>query len=72
LLNGTKNWITNGSLHPTYLVITKQMLKRTQRYQCFIVEKRLVLILDQKKEKWEFGSDTHSLMFTVKVPKKIE
>jgi alkylation response protein AidB-like acyl-CoA dehydrogenase len=69
LLNGTKNWITNGSTASTYLVIAQTDVEKDMGYQCFMKEKvGLVLILDQKKRKIR-GGDTHSLMFTVKVPK---
>ncbi len=42
LLNGTKNWITNGGNASYYIVIAQtHPEKKTQRYQCFYRRKRL-------------------------------
>ncbi|MNK00013.1 Acyl-CoA dehydrogenase [compost metagenome] len=74
LLNGTKNWITNGSTASTYLVIaqTHKELKH-KGINAFIVEKGTPgFTVGPKENKLGIrGSDTHSLMFNdVKVPKK--
>jgi alkylation response protein AidB-like acyl-CoA dehydrogenase len=74
LLNGTKNWITNGSTASTYLVIaqTHRELKH-KGINAFIVEKGMEgFTVGPKENKLGIrGSDTHSLMFNdVKVPKE--
>lgn len=74
LLNGTKNWITNGSTASTYLVIaqTHPELKH-KGINAFIVEKGMEgFTVGPKENKMGIrGSDTHSLMFDdVKVPKE--
>jgi alkylation response protein AidB-like acyl-CoA dehydrogenase len=74
LLNGTKNWITNGSNASTYLVIaqTHKELKH-KGINAFIVEKGMPgFTIGPKENKLGIrGSDTHSLMFNdVKVPKE--
>jgi alkylation response protein AidB-like acyl-CoA dehydrogenase len=74
LLNGTKNWITNGSTASTYLVIaqTDKSLKH-KGINAFIVEKGMEgFTVGPKENKMGIrGSDTHSLMFNdVKVPKE--
>lgn len=74
LLNGTKNWITNGSTASTYLVIaqTDRALKH-KGINAFIVEKGAEgFTVGPKENKLGIrGSDTHSLMFNdVKVPKE--
>lgn len=74
LLNGTKNWITNGSNASTYLVIaqTHKELKH-KGINAFIVEKGTPgFTIGPKENKLGIrGSDTHSLMFNdVKVPKE--
>lgn len=74
LLNGTKNWITNGSTASTYLVIaqTNPELKH-KGINAFIVEKGMEgFTIGPKENKLGIrGSDTHSLMFNdVKVPKE--
>lgn len=74
LLNGTKNWITNGSSASTYLVIaqTHPELKH-KGINAFIVEKGAEgFTIGPKENKMGIrGSDTHSLMFNdVKVPKE--
>jgi alkylation response protein AidB-like acyl-CoA dehydrogenase len=74
LLNGTKNWITNGSSASTYLVIAQTDASKGHRgINAFIVEKGWEGFQIGKKENklGIRGSDTHSLMFTdVKVPKE--
>ena len=74
LLNGTKNWITNGSTASTYLVIaqTHRELKH-KGINAFIIEKGMAgFTVGPKENKLGIrGSDTHSLMFNdVKVPKE--
>ncbi|WP_316741432.1 acyl-CoA dehydrogenase [Pedobacter antarcticus] len=74
LLNGTKNWITNGSTASVYLVIaqTDPSLKH-HGINAFIVEKGMEgFTVGPKENKMGIrGSDTHSLMFNdVKVPKE--
>ncbi|UKT63806.1 acyl-CoA dehydrogenase [Pedobacter mucosus] len=74
LLNGTKNWITNGSSASIYLVIaqTHPELKH-KGINAFIVERGAEgFTIGPKENKMGIrGSDTHSLMFNdVKVPKE--
>jgi alkylation response protein AidB-like acyl-CoA dehydrogenase len=74
LLNGTKNWITNGNSASVYLVIAQTDVEKGHRgINAFIIEKGMDgFVLGQKENKLGIrGSDTHSLMFTdVKVPKE--
>ncbi len=74
LLNGTKNWITNGSNAETYLVIAQTDPAKGHRgINALIVEKGMPgFTVGPKENKLGIrGSDTHSLMFTdVKVPKE--
>lgn len=74
LLNGTKNWITNGSSASTYLVIAQtNPAKRHKGINALIVERGMPgFTIGPKENKLGIrGSDTHSLMFTdVKVPKE--
>ena len=74
LLNGTKNWITNGSTASIYLVIAQTYPeKRHKGINAFIVERDSPgFVIGKKENKLGIrGSDTHSLMFTdVKVPKE--
>lgn len=74
LLNGTKNWITNGSRAGVYIVIAQtDVEKKHKGINAFIVEKGLEgFVVGKKEDKLGIrGSDTHSLMFTdVKVPKE--
>ncbi len=73
LLNGTKNWITNGSNASTYLVIAQTDKEKGHRgINCLIVEKGMEgFTVGPKEQKLGIrGSDTHSLQFNdVKVPK---
>ena len=74
LLNGTKNWITNGNSGTVFLVMaqTNPELKH-KGINCLIVEKGMEgFEVGKKEDKLGIrGSDTHSLMFTdVKVPKE--
>ena len=74
LLNGTKNWITNGGNAQYYIVIAQtDVEKKHKGINAFIVEKGWEgFVIGKKEEKLGIrGSDTHSLMFTdVKVPKE--
>jgi alkylation response protein AidB-like acyl-CoA dehydrogenase len=74
LLNGTKNWITNGATASTYLVIAQTDVEKGHKgINAFIVEKGWAgFDIGPKEKKMGIrGSDTHSLMFTdVKVPKE--
>ncbi|GIV44354.1 MAG: acyl-CoA dehydrogenase [Bacteroidia bacterium] len=73
LLNGTKNWITNGSNASIYLVIAQTHKEKGHRgINCLIVEKGMEgFTIGPKEQKLGIrGSDTHSLQFNdVKVPK---
>ncbi|MCE2847428.1 MAG: acyl-CoA dehydrogenase [Sphingobacteriales bacterium] len=73
LLNGTKNWITNGSSASVYLVMAQtDVAKGHKGINCLIVEKDMPgFTVGLKENKLGIrGSDTHSLMFQdVKVPK---
>jgi alkylation response protein AidB-like acyl-CoA dehydrogenase len=74
LLNGTKNWITNGGTASTYIIIAQtDASKKHKGINAFIVEKGMEgFTVGAKENKLGIrGSDTHSLMFTdVKVPKE--
>ncbi|MBP6458837.1 MAG: acyl-CoA dehydrogenase family protein [Crocinitomicaceae bacterium] len=74
LLNGTKNWITNGSTASTYLVVAQTNIEAGHRgINVFIVEKGMEgFIIGAKEDKLGIrGSDTHTLLFNdVKVPKE--
>ncbi|MGF7042170.1 acyl-CoA dehydrogenase [Mucilaginibacter lappiensis] len=74
LLNGTKNWITNGNSASTYLVMAQtDASKKHHGINALIVEKGMDgFTVGPKENKMGIrGSDTHSLMFTdVKVPKE--
>jgi alkylation response protein AidB-like acyl-CoA dehydrogenase len=72
LLNGTKNWITNGSSASIYLVIAQTDASKGHKgISVFIVERGWEgFVVGKKEDKLGIrGSDTHSLLFTdVKVP----
>ena len=74
LLNGTKNWITNGSTASTYLVIAQTDVDKGHRgINAFIIEKGWDgFEISAKEDKLGIrGSDTHTLVFTdVKIPKE--
>jgi alkylation response protein AidB-like acyl-CoA dehydrogenase len=74
LLNGTKNWITNGGTASTYIVIAQTDIEKGHKgINAFIVEKGWAgFEIGPKEKKMGIrGSDTHSLMFSdVKVPKE--
>src|SRR5687767_15633416 len=73
LVNGTKNWITNGNSANVYIVITQtDPAKKHKGINALIIEKGMPgFVVGKKEDKMGIrGSDTHSLMFTdVKVPK---
>ncbi|HRD38920.1 MAG TPA: acyl-CoA dehydrogenase family protein, partial [Bacteroidia bacterium] len=73
LLNGTKNWITNGNSASVYLVMAQTNVEAGHRgINCLIVEKGMPgFTVGPKENKMGIrASDTHSLMFdNVKVPK---
>lgn len=74
LLNGTKNWITNGSTASIYLVMAQTDAEKGHKgINCLIVERDMEgFIVGAKENKLGIrGSDTHTLMFQdVKVPKE--
>ena len=74
LLNGTKNWITNGSSASTYIVIAQTNVDAKHKgINAFIVERGMEgFIVGAKEDKMGIrGSDTHTLLFNdVKVPKE--
>lgn len=74
LLNGTKNWITNGGKASVYLVIAQTNPELRHRgINCLIVEKGMPgFIVGAKEDKLGIrASDTHTLLFNdVKVPKE--
>src|SRR5215216_6335225 len=73
LVNGTKNWITNGSSASYYLVITQTYPEKGHKgINALIIEKNSPgVTVGAKENKLGIrGSDTHSIMFQdVKVPK---
>jgi len=73
LLNGTKNWITNGNSASVYLVMAQtDIAKGSHGINAFIVEKKWpgVTVGSKENKLGIRGSDTHSILFTdVKVPK---
>jgi alkylation response protein AidB-like acyl-CoA dehydrogenase len=74
LLNGTKNWITNGSSASVYLVMAQtDRAKGSRGINAFIVEKSWPgVVVGAKENKLGIrGSDTHSILFNdVRVPKE--
>jgi alkylation response protein AidB-like acyl-CoA dehydrogenase len=74
LLNGTKNWITNGSSASVYLVIAQTNVEAGHKgINAFIIERGMEgFIVGAKEDKMGIrGSDTHTLLFNdVKVPKE--
>ncbi|WP_233897493.1 acyl-CoA dehydrogenase [Tenacibaculum piscium] len=74
LINGTKNWITNGGRADVYLVIAQtDRSKKHKGINAFIVEKGTEgFHIGPKEDKLGIrGSDTHTLQFNnVKVPKE--
>ena len=74
VINGTKNWITNGNSAEVYLVIAHTDKDKKHRgINAFIMEKNMEgFVVGPKERKMGIrGSDTHSLTFNdVKVPKE--
>ncbi len=74
VINGTKNWITNGGRSDVYLVIAQtDKEKKHKGINAFIVEKGMPgFDIGPKEDKLGIrGSDTHTLQFNdVKVPKE--
>lgn len=74
LLNGTKNWITNGNSAGVYIVMAQTHPEKGSRgINTFIVEKSWPgVTVGAKENKMGIrGSDTHSIMFQdVKLPKE--
>jgi alkylation response protein AidB-like acyl-CoA dehydrogenase len=74
VLNGTKNWITNGNSASVYLVMAQtDIAKGSHGINTFIVEKNWKGVsVGAKENKLGIrGSDTHSIMFQdVVVPKE--
>ncbi|WP_304236422.1 acyl-CoA dehydrogenase [Jiulongibacter sediminis] len=74
LVNGTKNWITNGGSADIALVIAQTDAEKGHRgINCLIIEKGTEgFVVGKKEDKMGIrSSDTHSLMFSdVKVPKE--
>jgi len=74
ILNGTKNWITNGGRSDVYLVIAQTDREKGHRgINAFIIEKGMPgFEIGPKEDKLGIrGSDTHTLQFNdVKVPKE--
>ena len=73
LVNGTKNWITNGSSASIYLVMVQTNVELGHKgINCLIIERGMPgFVVGPKENKMGIrASDTHSLMFdNVKVPK---
>lgn len=74
LVNGTKNWITNGGTASFYIVIVQtDVEKKSKGINALIMTKDMAgFSVGPKEQKMGIrGSDTHSLMFNdVKVPKE--
>ena len=74
LMNGTKNWITNGSSASVYLVIAQTNVELGHKgINAFIIERGMDgFIVGAKEDKMGIrGSDTHTLLFNdVNVPKE--
>jgi len=74
LVNGTKNWITNGNSASTFIVMAQTKIEAGHRgINALILEKGMpgFTVGPQENKLGIRGSDTHSLMFdNVKVPKE--
>ncbi len=74
IINGTKNWITNGGTASVYLVMAQtDVAKGSRGINAFIVERNTpgVTVGPKENKLGIRGSDTHSIMFQdVKVPKQ--
>jgi len=73
LLNGTKNWITNGGTSQIHLVMAQTDVEKGHRgINCLLVERDMPgVVIGAKEDKLGIrASDTHTIMYTdVKVPK---
>ena len=74
LINGTKNWITNGGSAHTYVVIAHTHPEKGHRgINAFVMDSKLegISVGPHEDKMGMRSSDTHSVMFTdVKVPKE--
>jgi alkylation response protein AidB-like acyl-CoA dehydrogenase len=74
ILNGTKNWITNGGTASVYLVMAQtDVAKGSKGINVFIVEKNWpgVVVAAKENKLGIRASDTHTILFNdVKVPKE--
>jgi alkylation response protein AidB-like acyl-CoA dehydrogenase len=74
LINGTKNWITNGGTADTYVVIAHTHPEQGHRgINAFVIDSKLegISVGVHEDKMGMRSSDTHSVMFTdVKVPKE--
>lgn len=74
LVNGTKNWITNGNNASVYIIIAQTDIEKGHKgINAIIMTKDMEgFVIGPKENKLGIrGSDTHSLMFNdVKVPKE--
>ena len=74
LVNGTKNWITNGNSAGTYLLIAQTHPEKMHKgINCLIVDRNTpgISVGPHEDKMGMRSSDTHSVMFTdVKVPKE--
>ncbi len=74
LVNGTKNWITNGNSAGTYLLIAQTHPEKMHKgINCLIVDRNApgISVGPHEDKMGMRSSDTHSIMFTdVKVPKE--
>lgn len=74
LVNGTKNWITNGSTASYYIVMAQTDVGKGHKgINALILEKGMEgITIGKKEDKLGIrGSDTHSIMFSdVRVPKE--
>lgn len=74
LINGTKNWITNGGSADTYVVVAHTHPEKGHRgINAFVMDSKLegISVGVHEDKMGMRSSDTHSVMFTdVKVPKE--
>ena len=74
LVNGTKNWITNGNTAGTYLLIAQTHPEKMHKgINCLIVDRNTpgIRVGPHEDKMGMRSSDTHSVMFTdVKVPRE--
>jgi len=74
LVNGTKNWITNGNSAGTYLLIAQTHPEKMHKgINCLIVDRNTpgISVGPHEDKMGMRSSDTHSIMFNdVKIPKE--